>query len=79
VGPFEFVTQQTAIYFGVESGLASAYAVALHALLLIPVIAVGLYFLWAINLSLGEVLRGRATAKEPATVKASLGEEGDGP
>ena len=62
VGPFEFVTQKTAIYFGVESGLASAYAVALHALLLIPVIAVGLYFLWSINLSLGEVLRGRAKA-----------------
>lgn len=62
VGPFEFVTQQTAIYFGVDSGVASAYAVALHALVLLPVIAVGLYFLWSINLSLGEVLRGRAPA-----------------
>ena len=80
VGPFEFVTQQTAIYFGVESGLASAYAVALHALLLIPVIALGLYFLWAINLSLGEVLRGRAAeATEPAALQPSLGEEREGP
>ncbi len=80
VGPFEFLTQQTAIYFGVESGLASAYAVALHALLLIPVIALGLYFLWAINLSLGEVLRGRAApAEEPATLQAPLSGEGEGP
>jgi len=63
VGPFEFVTQQTAIYFGVESGAASAYAVALHALVLIPVIALGLYFLWSINLSLGDVLRGRMAVK----------------
>jgi uncharacterized protein (TIRG00374 family) len=62
VGPFEFVAQQTAIHFGVDSGLASAYAVAMHALVLLPVIAVGLYFLWSINLSLGEVLRGRASA-----------------
>ncbi|MCJ7492070.1 MAG: flippase-like domain-containing protein [Dehalococcoidia bacterium] len=62
VGPFEFVTQQTAMYFGVARDPAFAYAVALHALLLIPVIAVGLYFLWSINLSLGEVLRGRAKA-----------------
>jgi len=36
---------------------AAAYAVALHALLLLPVVAVGLVFLWAINLSLGEALR----------------------
>ena len=62
VGPFEFVTQQTLIYFGVESGVASAYAVALHALVLIPVIIVGFYFLWSINLSLGDVLRGRSAA-----------------
>jgi uncharacterized protein (TIRG00374 family) len=61
VGPFEFVTQQTVIHFGVSEGVASAYAVALHALVLLPVIALGLYFLWAINFSLGEVLRGRAT------------------
>ncbi len=77
VGPFEFLTQQTAIYFGVGSGLASAYAVALHALLLIPVIALGLYFLWAINLSLGEVLRGRAAQAKPATLQPSLSEESE--
>jgi uncharacterized protein (TIRG00374 family) len=72
VGPFELVTRETAAYFGASSGAASAYAVALHALVLIPVIAVGLYFLWAINLSLGEALRGR-----PAAVEAPPGMPGE--
>ena len=76
IGPFEFVTQQTVIYFGVSEGVASAYAVALHALVLLPVIALGLYFLWAINLSLGDVLRGRAAATEPAEPNVSGKEPG---
>jgi uncharacterized protein (TIRG00374 family) len=63
VGPFEVVAKETVTYFGVGKGVASAYAVALHALVLFPVIALGLYFLWAINLSLGEVLRGPAAAE----------------
>lgn len=63
VGPFEVVAKEVAMHFGAGSAVASAYAVALHALLLIPVIALGLYFLWAINLSLGEALRGSAPAK----------------
>jgi uncharacterized membrane protein YbhN (UPF0104 family) len=81
VGPFEFVAQQTAIHFGVASGLASAYAVALHALVLLPVIAVGLYALWAINLSLGEVLggRARAPATEAASVQPSLRDDREAP
>jgi hypothetical protein len=57
VGPFEFVAKRTVIAFGVASGAATAYAVALHALLLLPVIALGLFFLWSINLSLGDMLR----------------------
>ena len=76
VGPFEVVTRETVAFFGVESGAASAYAVALHALLLIPVIALGLYFLWAINLSLGDVLRGRVAAKGgPETSAANLNQK----
>ncbi len=81
VGPFEFVAQQTAIHFGVASGLASAYAVALHALVLLPVIAVGLYALWAINLSLGQVLSGRGAtpATEGASLQPSLRDESEAP
>jgi acyl-CoA synthetase (AMP-forming)/AMP-acid ligase II len=43
------------------------YAVALHGLLLLPVIVAGLAFLWAINLSLGRTLAGGA---QPAAALA---------
>ena len=57
VGPFEFVTKQTLIAFGVSGGDATAYAIGVHAVILLPVIVLGLYFLWSIGLSLGEVVR----------------------
>ncbi len=76
VGPFEVVAKETVTYFGVAKGAASAYAVALHALVLFPVIVVGLYFLWAINLSFGDVLRGRTAAAEPAEPNISGKETG---
>jgi uncharacterized protein (TIRG00374 family) len=84
VGPFEFFAKKTVTLFGVGEELGTAYAVALHALLLFPVIALGLFFLWAINLSLGELLR-RPAAAEPAstgpiepTASSRLGVEGPG-
>lgn len=68
IGPFEFFAKETLMAVGVGRDLAAAYAVALHGLLLVPVIVAGLGFLWAINLSLGQAL-GR-----PATQPVSLGE-----
>jgi uncharacterized protein (TIRG00374 family) len=66
VGPFEFFAKETLDFVGVSRGTAAAYAVALHALLLLPVVAAGLVFLWAINLSLAETL-GRPGQPRPAT------------
>ncbi|MEK7681457.1 MAG: hypothetical protein AAB369_01360, partial [Chloroflexota bacterium] len=40
---------------------ATAYAIVLHAALLIPVIAMGLLFLWTENLSLADLTRERLT------------------
>jgi hypothetical protein len=57
IGPFEALTKETLAFVGVGASAAAAYAVALHALLLLPVVVAGLVFLWAINLSLGEALR----------------------
>jgi uncharacterized protein (TIRG00374 family) len=57
VGPFEFVTKQTLIPYGVGGSAATAYAIGVHAVILLPVILLGLYFLWSIGLSLGEVVR----------------------
>ncbi len=67
VGPFEFVTKQTFIAAGVGSSVAAAYAIGLHALVLLPVIVLGLYFLGTMQLSLGEMFRRSTadTATEP--------------
>jgi uncharacterized protein (TIRG00374 family) len=56
VGPFEFTTKQVLLSFHVTSGVAAAYALALHALLLAPVIAVGLVVLWLIRFSLSDIM-----------------------
>lgn len=71
IGPFEFFAKETLVAVGVGQGLAAAYAVALHGLLLVPVIVVGLAFLWSINLSLGQAL-GR-----PASQPLPLGERAE--
>jgi len=57
IGPFEALAKETLVFVGVGTSAAAAYAVALHALLLLPVVVAGLIFLWVINLSLGEALR----------------------
>jgi hypothetical protein len=63
IGPFELVTKQTFLAAGVADGTAKAFAIGLHALVLLPVIAVGLYFLGTMGLSLGEMFR-RSTAPD---------------
>lgn len=73
IGPFEFVAKQTLIAaaFGGASAtpeqgdLATAYAIGLHALLLLPVIALGLYFLGTMGLSLGDMFRRSTLDDEP--------------
>lgn len=61
VGPFEYFAAQTLLLFGVEAGLATAYVLVLHALLLVPVSLLGLYYLWFLHLSLKELSRAPAT------------------
>lgn len=58
VGPFEATTQQILIHFlgGEAAGQASAYALALHALLLGPVILVGFLLVWLTQVSLRDIL-----------------------
>ena len=66
IGPFEFFAREALVLVGVGSALATDYAIALHGLLLLPVIVVGLYFLWMIHLSLGQLLRRPAQDEQPA-------------
>jgi uncharacterized protein (TIRG00374 family) len=56
VGPFELATKQVLVSFAVADAAAAAYALALHAILLAPVIIVGFALLWLTQVSLSEVL-----------------------
>ncbi len=57
VGPFEIVVSKTVVAFGAGKGAASAYALGLHALLLFPIIAIGLYLIWSMKLTFGDMLK----------------------
>jgi uncharacterized protein (TIRG00374 family) len=56
VGPFEFTAKQVLLSFNVPAGLATAYSLALHMLLLGPVILVGLIVLSLSQFSLSQIM-----------------------
>ncbi len=56
IGPFEVTTREVLVSFNVGGASASAYAIALHALLLVPVIVVGFGLLWFTHVSLSHLL-----------------------
>ena len=57
VGPFELVVSKTVVAFGAAEQLGSAYAIGLHAVLLFPIIAIGLYLMWSMKLTFGDMLK----------------------
>jgi uncharacterized protein (TIRG00374 family) len=57
VGPFELVVTETVVAFGAAEGVGSAYALGLHAILLFPIIALGLGLMWWMKLTFGDMLR----------------------
>lgn len=64
VGPFEIFAALALVVLGVGSVHASAYAVVLHATLLLPVIIVGLLYLGVRSIRLGELLQNRPEPTE---------------
>lgn len=56
VGPFELATREVLVLHGVSSASAAAFAIALHALLLAPVIIMGFVMLWSMHMSLRQLL-----------------------
>jgi uncharacterized protein (TIRG00374 family) len=56
VGPFELATREVLVLYGVGSAAASAYAIALHALLLAPVIVLGFALLWSMHFSFRQLM-----------------------
>jgi uncharacterized protein (TIRG00374 family) len=69
IGPFELVVSRTLVAFGVSGHLASAYAIGLHALLLFPIIALGLYLMWSMSLTFGDILK----SSEPEEMSPGAG------
>ncbi len=65
IGPFEFFVKQVLISAAAPEAVAAAYGFAVHAVVLVPATAFGLYFLWSMNLSLGGLQRRAVPALEP--------------
>ena len=78
IGPFELLARETAVVFGATMVVGTAYAIALHALLLIPVVLLGLLLLWQRHIAVGAILHageapvesGAAQAPEPVAASS---------
>ncbi len=77
VGAFELVVSKTVIAFAGSAAAgdaiqndAAAYAIGLHALLLVPIVVIGLILMWSMDLSFSEMLKGTPPEREPEPVLA---------
>ncbi|MBI4330050.1 MAG: flippase-like domain-containing protein [Chloroflexi bacterium] len=74
IGPFEYFYKQTLLILGpagTADSLATTYAVVLHVVLLVPLIVLGLVYLWTEHLSFSQLTRRsmevKTTARHPPT------------
>jgi uncharacterized membrane protein YbhN (UPF0104 family) len=80
VGPFDYFCKETLLLF-IPAGVAasvyeasvSAYVIVLHAVLLLPMIALGFVFLWRENLTLSKLVGGQ---KESLNHSGNNGSQG---
>jgi uncharacterized membrane protein YbhN (UPF0104 family) len=72
VGPFEVTTREVLVFFGVGSAAASAYAIALHALLLAPVIIVGALIIWSSRVTMSEIMGIRSVPQPKVSPSGAL-------
>ncbi|MBA7639091.1 MAG: flippase-like domain-containing protein [Desulfobacteraceae bacterium] len=59
LGNWEYACREALSIFGVNIALASAYAIVLHAVVLIPIILLGFIFLWTQHISLAKIVSKR--------------------
>ena len=78
VGAFELVASKTIIAVAGSAVAAdaiqrdaAAYAIGLHGLLLIPIVAIGLVLMWSMDLSFGEMLKGTREELDAVTAAAA--------
>jgi uncharacterized protein (TIRG00374 family) len=57
IGTFHFALKSVMEGFGADAGHAGAYTIVVHAMLIVPVVLAGLYFLWSENLTLRDLGR----------------------
>lgn len=77
IGPFELVVSKTVVAFGAASELGSAYAIGLHALLIFPIVVIGLYLMWSMQFSLGDMLKSSRTDDNPTGAPAPAPDDTD--
>ncbi|TAK71497.1 MAG: flippase-like domain-containing protein [Dehalococcoidia bacterium] len=72
IGPFEIVVSRTIVAFGtgIADSDASAYALGLHAMLLIPIVAIGLALMWSMDLTLSDMLKSSRETEAEAEALA---------
>ena len=73
IGPFEFFAREVAVYFGVGVPDATAYALALHALILVGVVLAGAALAWRLGLGVRAIVRPEAESRAPASRDAGGG------
>lgn len=62
IGPFEYFASAVAVWFGAATAAATAYALVVHALILVPVVVLGAGLLWRQQMGFGSLLRARQAA-----------------
>ncbi len=66
VGPYEYFTREVVVAHGASTAAGTAYAIALHALIVAPLIVIGLIVLWRRRLGLRSLLDRPEDAAAPA-------------
>lgn len=79
VGPFELVVSKTVVAFAAAGTnvaafeeTAKAYAIGLHAVLLFPIIAIGLYLMWSMKLTFGDMLKSSTRGDDTSPSSADV-------
>jgi len=71
IGPFEYFAREAAVFYGAAVASATAYALVVHALILVPVVLLALALLWRRHLAPSTLLR---TVEAPALADAPAAE-----
>ena len=66
IGPYEYFAREVLGRFGVATALGTAYALVLHATILVPVAVVGLFLIWRQDLGLRTLTPDASEIADPA-------------